>query len=382
MSFSVSALSAFILAITPAQVEYAQEVREYSLSVLISCFILLAYAYAVNKACKRNLYYFSFALLVAPLASYGTILMALAALVSFIVIGLFDRNYRRSNLILPVVFLSAGIALTYQLTARYQMGKEKTWYLVNYYPPGEIRDAFKWLARTTIDYFGQGIGGWQTGVIAILVVTAFVINAAIVRCNWQRKYYFCLTLVILVGGSVVAAAIGVYPFGGIRQQLFATPLIVLCTTQSVIWLGALLGKRGTGIVMIGLISVVSLNSLSRLPRVYGEKEDIISAVSEGLKGVPDSNVYVYSGARPAVTFHYPRRNFFEGAYARGDIERIGREIIELNNSCDVSILFSHVFKDEDEKILAVVERSGLSLIEEKKYHGASVAKLSRCADQP
>lgn len=93
--------------------------------------------------------------------------------------------------------------------------------------------------------------------------------------------------------------------------------------------------------------VAVINSISRLPQAYSEREDVVSAVTEGLKNVPDCNVYVYYGAIPAVAFHYPHRAFYKGRWGRRQIELIGEEILKLTTSCQVNILYSHVYKPSD-----------------------------------
>jgi len=59
---------------------------------------------------------------------------------------------------------------------------------------------------------------------------------------------------------------------------------------------------------------------------------------------------------------------------------IGEEILKLTTGCQVSILYSHVYKSEDDEILAFLASSGLQLLDLRKYRGASVATLSRCLD--
>jgi uncharacterized membrane protein len=55
ISYSAAAMSAFILAVAPAQIEYAQEVREYSLSVLFSSMAIFSYACTVNKPSRISI---------------------------------------------------------------------------------------------------------------------------------------------------------------------------------------------------------------------------------------------------------------------------------------------------------------------------------------
>ena len=132
----------------------------------------------------------------------------------------------------------------------------------------------------------------------------------------------------------------------------------------------------TLIACIGLL--VTLSSAARLPIAYVDREDIISAVTEGLEGIPDREVYVYYGAQPAVDFHFPGRRFVRGKASRGNIQGMGEEILALARPCNVSVLFSHVMYQEDRKLLAFLEKSGLHLIGRHAYRGTSVARFSRC----
>jgi uncharacterized membrane protein len=88
---SIAALSGLLLAIAPEQVGYAQEVREYSLSVLASCAVLLTFTAASQRPGPGMFSLFLLALFISPLASYGSAFLALAAAVGFTLIEI-DRD--------------------------------------------------------------------------------------------------------------------------------------------------------------------------------------------------------------------------------------------------------------------------------------------------
>ena len=224
------------------------------------------------------------------------------------------------------------------------------------------------------------MGGWQIGCFTILLLSVYMFTSVVRASPWGTEQYLFVVLLVLVSGSIMAAVLGLYPFGGIRQHLFAAPLIILCTAQAVVSLGARYHKYGIAALVLLFAVVAVIDSIARLPQAYSEREDVVSAVMEGLKNVPDSKVYVYYGAKPAVAFHYPHRAFYKGRQGRGQIKLIGEEILRLTASCQVSILFSHVHKSEDDEILAFLASSGLQILNLKKYHRASVATLSRCLD--
>ena len=57
---------------------------------------------------------------------------------------------------------------------------------------------------------------------------------------------------------------------------------------------------------------------------------------------------------------------------------MGNEIIERIQDCHVSVVFTHVWKTEDEEIIAYLKESGLTLFEEHTYAGARVLNFTSC----
>ena len=107
-------------------------------------------------------------------------------------------------------------------------------------------------------------------------------------------------------------------------------------------------------------------------------QDIVSAISNIKGEVSDESVYIYYMAIQAVDFHYPNRNFIRGTSARSQINVMGNEIIEQIQDCHVSVVFTHVWKTEDEEIIAYLKESGLALLEEHIYAGAKVFDFTSC----
>jgi hypothetical protein len=164
--------------------------------------------------------------------------MGLATLVGFMFKEYSRQRYNRWIILLPVVTLTVGVVLTYHLTATYQMQVAKAWYLTSHYPPEEMQALLNWLARSGFSYFDMAMGGWQIGCFAILLLSVYMFTSVVRAPRWGTEQYLFVVLLVLVSGSIMADVLGVYPFGGIRQHLFAAPLIVLCTAQAVVSLGA------------------------------------------------------------------------------------------------------------------------------------------------
>ena len=381
-------LAAFMLAISPIQVFYAQEVREYSLSVLMSCFMLFAFSGLIYKRTKSWGILFSTVLFFTPLTAYGTIFMALATSIAFLLICMRDHRVNLSMLLLPWLALLTGITITFHVTASYQMWTADAWYLARFFPPDGLWVNIPWLATSTLGWFGLILENQRAftnpmvaliGGLVILLISSNVVITLVRKNGYELiNMNLFLVLIILLGGSVIAALIGVYPLGGIRQHLYAAPLITLCVSQSVISVSKLTRGRYTAITLILAILLYSAASFIHIPRQYREIQDIVSAISNIKGDVNDESVYIYYMAIQAVDFHYPNRKFTRGSPARYQIEVMGNEIIERIQDCHVSVVFTHVWKTEDEEIIAYLKESGLTLFEEHTYAGARVLNFTSC----
>ena len=77
VSKKIAIISALWLALSPVQVRYSQEVREYSLAVLISCLLIYGFLQSLStNNIRRGSIVFLTMLGFAPFASYGNIFLA------------------------------------------------------------------------------------------------------------------------------------------------------------------------------------------------------------------------------------------------------------------------------------------------------------------
>ena len=388
VSRMVAVLAAFMLAISPIQIFYAQEVREYSLSVLMSCFMLFAFSGLIYKRTISWVILFSTVLFFIPLTAYGTIFMALAASIAFLVICVRDNQVNLSMLLLPWLALLAGITITFHVTASYQMWVTDAWHLARFFPPDGMWAKIPWVVTSTLGWFGLAVENQRALSVPIVVLIGglimLLISANVVITLIRKKgkeftnMHLFLVLIILLGGSIVAAFLRLYPFGGIRQHLYAAPLIILCVSQSLISMSELTrGKYAAFPLLLGIF-LCSAASIIHIPRQYREIQDIVSAISNIKGEVNDESIYIYYMSIQAVDFHYPNRKFIRGTPARYQIDVMGNEIIEQIQDCHVSVVFTHVWKTEDEEIIAYLKESGLTLFEERNYAGARVLDFTSC----
>lgn len=368
LSRTVAFFSALWLAVSPLQIQYSQEVREYSLSVLMTC--LLVYALLKSLAPspeERSDAPLIVMLILAPLSSYGDIFVAGLCALLFLV---YEFNHSRLPLgrAVPVVAgFSASMLCTYLITARYQLGVKDAEYLKAGFPPGGFLPDVAWLWGATVRYFGSMSGG-RGGVLVLVLAVAFAAWSLRSR-RFERaetKVAALLSALLLVSWGL--AFLGLYPFGGLRQQLFATPLIAITCFAALDQLAALMRFRSAAVFAVA--AVLLLPGLVRaLPRVYQEQENIRAVVQEIDATTGDQDVFVYFAAVPAVEFHYPQRMFFKSRSQQAQPARMLAEVESLPG-CRKAILFAHILERDDEALLSSLKEKGYVVLRHRSYRGA------------
>jgi uncharacterized membrane protein len=374
-SYVVSLLSAFWLAMAPSHIEYSQEVREYSLSALMSCMLILAFLGQLKYSNRRTLGFFSMIVFLTPLCSYGTCFLMLSVLFVYFVQRIGNRRINTLEVLALMIPMLLSMGISYDLTAKYQMHTGQAWYLAGFYPlKGWI---LGWLAHSIIEYVSWIVGGEALGLFSLFVLGAYFAGALFRKTKNLFGENLFFVFITLICGSIMASFLSLYPFGGIRQQLFASPLIIICVVTSLQWLGEML-KLSVYWVIVAVIVLISCYLIPIIPSVYGPKEDILSAVNQGLSTVDDKDVYVYYGALPAVLFHYPDRSFYRSHARRGELDYMAEEMLEKMQGCYFYLLFSHGYKSEKADLLELLLDYGIKPVSEQSFANAEVIRLRRC----
>lgn len=343
---TLSLPAGLLMALSPTQIQYSQEVREYSLSVLVSALIILSLSNLLKAPSGRNLIFFSIALIFAPFTAYGACLMASSALIA---LAILDKR----RILYPAIAFVSSLAVAYFSVAQYQMRITKSWHLSSYYP--DLTNLFNW----SIQSFGSYVSfpfGFDNFYILLICILALFFSVSL---KSNRENFLSVLFLILFTLSFVLSLVNIYPLGGIRQHLFSSPLIFL-----------LVCKHFDKLLIKVVFSVILASSISKLPSAYGEFEDVISPINNHLADVKDADVYIYYGAEPAVSFHYPYREFHRGLRKRGDIKTLADEISSFSESKIIHVLFSHVVSNEDNMIVSELLDKGLTIINDYQFTGS------------
>jgi len=354
---SAALIAAGILAVSPSQIRYAQEVREYSLSVLLAAvmvFALLSWQRESDGTRAPLL----LSLFLAPLVQYGLVLFAVALLV---ILAL--ATWRRSGLMQALRSLAAaaavlttGVTITVALTLRGQWRQGDMSYLRNYFFDGSIFDlsaVYQFLAARIpelMNYLTLGDGN----VVLLVPVLGLLFLA---RPTASREARYLLTLALFSVMTVAAASLArLYPLGAIRQDLFLAPVIAATLGGGWSVLTRFLPTRHRSTATAMLLMIVLAAGTFGVIRAnpYKEIEDIKSVIAGLTNRDPGDLVYVYYGAWPALRYyrvggpdfvfgHSHRRD--RGGYAPEFRALVGKETPR------VWLVFSHASAREVRRLL-------------------------------
>jgi uncharacterized membrane protein len=352
VNHSAALFSAAILAVSASQIRYAQEVREYSLSVLLAAglvFCLLRWEASGSRYRHPAVLYS--ALFLAPLIQYGLVFLALAIL-STIVLRLLlarDTRFTLSHAVIGSGFLAAGGLLSLGLTLRYQFHPGGVWYLAaNYFDP-KTTSLLRFMASNSKGLLSFFIPGQ-------LIALSFVFGS-VVFCVAQAINRQCepITLLLFTSVSITicASLVRVYPYGGVRQCLFLAPVLFLFAgvvfADLLQWVGRTLRPMAT----LGLLALIFISGYRGMLRQwpYGEFEDTVSILKElARSSAPNDQVWVNHDAVAAFEFYQPEKDprFIYGKF-HGDPQDYTPELFaSINRDSDkLWLVFSHLEQQSD-----------------------------------
>jgi uncharacterized membrane protein len=384
MSRGYCLAAAAVLAISPSQIRYAQELREYALSVFVMAVQLYLFFQYLEKRSLRNQVALIVGIAAAPFVAYGNCFSSLAIIVCAAIIhpNRGSKRWLADVTMMTAAFVVAAV-VSYLTVAKYQEYLLSAWYLVGEYPPVREGNAVVWIARSVKwlldslrDYIGWNFAGLDTVPLFIFLIVVSLFRFAFEPARLRQEPIFLLFMV-LVGGSVVAAFLRLYPFGAIRQQLYAAPVVTLAVVRAGALLWSQLDIQWRRLALCSIATIVLATSAIRIPAVYHEREDILSPVKNGLMGASFENVYVYYGAVPAVDFYYRDSDFKRGTYLRGNITAMADEASRAASNRKLYLLFSHIFSNEDDLLIAELQARGWSVVRDNNYIGSRAVELNR-----
>jgi hypothetical protein len=303
--------AAALMAFGPNQIEYAQQVREYSLTILLALLLLL-FAFRVAMSLQlREIILFTVIEMIAIATQYGLVLVIVVSLLAIGAQTYQKKEWSTLKLLSTLQLAPAAIALLVLLTTtRYQMqagGFESGGYLADgYWEHHSIHSLVNLAVAQTYHLIGFSLtDGTLTSMVGVLCIALGLLVAW--RLNMSR-----LLLVILLGPvmlTFVLALFQVYPYVAARQDIYLTVPAILLTGWGLVMIftwrpQSYAATKNTVFALLLLVGL--LYPLARNARAYlrsGGAEDITQPLAVfSHQHQRNDWLYVSSDALPAFVY--------------------------------------------------------------------------------
>ena len=247
-------LAALLATLSVAAIEHAQDAREYSIDALLAVLMIAGLLWYLRDGRKSLL---CLSLFLAPLLQYGLVLFGATVIGAAMLLPpppnlatpewnsypSWIRHWLKSRiaLLLPVACFLAGCALSYAVTLRYHWGIPlfgPDGYLSTYYYQGKLD------AQSIFEFSIDGLWSLLTYHLPWVVATAALVAFALLLvASFFRRFQgnlqdsaIAVLFLLCIAVSVAAVILNLYPFGGIRQNIYLGPVIFLAAGVSIHWM--------------------------------------------------------------------------------------------------------------------------------------------------
>ncbi len=361
LSLSSAYFLALLVAIAPTQILYSQQMREYSLTFLLAtatCFFFDRY---IRQSRTFTLALLIFLFFLDILTQYGLAILIAGFNLAWLVEIVRTRNKRLVyGFLIQLVFVSFAIVLAYQSALRFQMrpggfgaGAANDYLAAGYLLDGSLSSLMRLTILNTRDLFNFAFD------VSYLTLFVCAIGFAVLWIERQNTRV-ALMIVAPIVLTFLAAMLRLYPYGGMRQDMFLMPLIFILAGFGFDYIGAMDSRR----IMVELLVLFLAGvGIAGVARYFNSRpiENIRPAV-EMLKTQYRSGdkIYVYYGANPAFRYYY-RNNVDQTIYgveSRDQPDRYFRQLTEvLTQPGRVWLVFSHCYNEECDQIVDYVART-------------------------
>jgi hypothetical protein len=360
-----------LIAVSPTQVEFSQQVREYSMAFCVAAALLASAVRFLDQPGPARAALFSLVAATGLCTQYG-IAILLAGINLVCVVALWGHPERRRAyalwLLAQLPAAATGLVLLVT-TIRTQLAAVtmgNAGYLMDRYWDGTLPGMLTLLASPRADIVHFAF----PGKLMLAMVIAGVL-AGLGRAPWRRAIALLVAPVAL---TVAAAMAGAYPFGGIRQDMFLLPMLYvvaalgLCAAAGLV--ATRIGARAAGAAALLFVAMLTATGATRSVAVLQSEgpealRPILADIAERLR--PGQRIYVYWGAQPAFRYYWRTRpepwlagsvhwSGLDQATADQQMTGVSRELADLAVGREPYwLVISHILSHDLEKLLRGLE---------------------------
>lgn len=294
-----------LVAVTITMVNFSQQLREYSLTVLWTILLLLAFNQFLRSPTWRNWGYVTVMIVVSLFTQYGMALLIVALNLVWAIEWVLSpqrqwRDALKWSLAQVIGLLAAGAV--YLLGLQGQMSKVlASGYLQEGYwdgTRGGLLNLAFWGTWKLLTLTYAMPGQSMLLFLGLLIIGLWGV--------WRSEHQRHLLLLIITPIIVVfaLALVRLYPYDGNRQIIFLTPMLYILAGFGFAWLTAHLrqwwfaGSIAMVFIVLGFVLTWGLISSEGTEHLRPLVETLQREVQ------PGDRIYVYSGAVPAFSYYY------------------------------------------------------------------------------
>lgn len=301
-----SLTAALLIAVAPVQIEYSQQVREYSLSVLLSILMLIAFKHFLARPRPQTAVALTVTILVSLFTQYGLALLILSLNAVFLVHLVWVTGPRRRLVVLWVAVQSVGLLATavvfnLALEQQFQVGGfgSQAHLSAGYWETGTVVSAARFVYGRTRDLIEFALPG---PLFAVMVYVGLVVLA---YDRLKDVEFPLVTFPFVV--TAIAGLLRLYPYLGWRQDLFLTPILYLAAGFGFEYAITVDRRRILAIVILIVLVRKVTTSVANYYESPGSSS--VGRIVEQLKdlGQASDPIYVCDANNPVLRYYFDVR---------------------------------------------------------------------------
>jgi dolichyl-phosphate-mannose-protein mannosyltransferase len=295
--------AAALVALSPSQVLLSQQVREYSLAALLAAAFTLATQAFLDRPEPRQTLRLAAVTVVALFTQYGLALLG-AALAAVTVLWLVltrqpARVWGRWALVQAAALASIAAIVQLGLARQLADGKGGVTRTVRYLAGGywdrNVESPLAFIITRSEQLSSYAFPG---AVFTLLLLTG-MLSAAGDRSARRGLAIVVASLAVAIGAALVHA----YPFGGLRQAIYLTPMLYVMAAVGAAAIGGASARWQPPVVIAALIAMIGLRGVRSYYLDVG-KEPIPPLIAEFVeRRAPGDELYVSNRTVPAFRYY-------------------------------------------------------------------------------
>jgi len=368
---------ALLVAFSPMQVRYSQEVREYSLTFGLAALMVALCLRFRRRPTVRRWAAMAAAFVVGFFLQYGLVVLAAALALVLAISAAADRGDRKrlaaGTAALILVCLAATLVV-YEIAVKVQLvtqGRERAM-STGYLREESWHGTFSSLAKLAVVNSYGLVTATYPGELFLFLVALGVCWALVSR----GERFALLLLGVPAAATFLLACVAFYPYGGGRHDMFLMPMILVFAGFGVTSMLHLPMRVAAIGLLAAILSFVGLRESRRLLEDPGPENMRLLVETLDSARKPGDRIYVYAFAVDAFRYYFRGRDtsgVVFGAERRRHPSEFARQVAEISDSPRRTwLVFTHCTGDDCE----LVEKSVAGRRRVEKIRGDEETWLS------